>query len=57
MVLKELEKNTQKYKLITKKMIMRIFMIGMDLFQKNLIKVVITYMDLIKMVITWMDLT
>ena len=47
MVLKELEKNTQKEKLITKKMMMRICMISMDLIQKNLIKMVITYMDLI----------
>ena len=51
MVLKELEKNTQKEKLITKKMMMGIYMISMDLIQKDLIKMVITYMDLIKMVI------
>ena len=52
MVLKELEKNTQKEKLITKKMIMGTCMISMDLIQRDLIKMVMTYMDLIKMVIT-----
>ena len=41
MVLKELEKNTQKVKLITKKQMMRICMISMDLIQKDLIKMII----------------
>ena len=52
MVLKELEKDTQKEKLVTKKQMMRICMISMDLIQKDLIKMVITYMDLTEMVIT-----
>ena len=42
MVLKELEKVTQKEKSITKKMIMGICMISMDLIQKDLTKMVIT---------------
>ena len=55
MVLKELEKNTQKEELFGKIM-MRFIIISMDLIQKDLMKMVITYMDLIEMVITYMDL-
>ena len=55
MVLKELEKNTQIEELFGKIM-MRFIMISMDLIQKDLMKMVITYMDLIEMAITYMDL-
>ena len=49
MVLKELEKNIKKEKLIIVSMMMTLYMISMDLIHKNLIKMVMTYMDLIKM--------
>ena len=50
MVLKELEKkNTQIEKLIGQIMIMIFFMINTDLMERNLVKMVIIYMDLIKM--------
>ena len=49
MVLKELEKNTQIEKLIGQIMIMIFFMINTDLMERDLIKMVIIYMDLIKM--------
>ena len=42
MVLNELEKNTQKEKSVTKKMMMMISLISMDLIQKDLIIMVIT---------------
>ena len=49
MVLKELDKNIQKEKLIIKSTMMAFYMISMDLIQLDLIKMVIIYMDLIKM--------
>ena len=42
MVLNELEKNTQKEKSVTKKMMMMISLISMDLIQKDLVIMVIT---------------
>ena len=48
MVLEELEKNIQKEELIIKSMMMALS-ISMDLIHKNLMKMVMTYMDLIKM--------
>ena len=54
MVLKELEKNTEKEELFGK-IVMKFIMISMDLIQKDLIKMVITYMDLIEMDLIKMD--
>ena len=49
MVLKDLEKNIRKEKLIIKNMIMIFYMTSMGLIELDLIKMVIIYMDLIKM--------
>ena len=59
--IKGTKKRYPKKILIIKKMIMVFCMIGMDLIQLDLIKMVMTYMDLIymdliKMVMTYMDL-
>ena len=47
--IKGTKKNIQKEKLIINSMMMALYMISMDLIQKDLVKIVTLYMDLIKM--------